>query len=115
MESEAGAAAIVPTLVVVVDWVVVVTVTGSVDFVMVVVSCATAVVKANALIAPIANILLNLLSFMFVLCFVKRMLPVVINFDCFWTGLIQPQRRFVDSEVSGRISRRYAPMISFRF
>ncbi len=83
--------------------------------VLVVVSCATAVVKANALIAPIANILLNLLSFMFVLCFVKRMLPVVTNFDCFRTGLIQPQRRFVDSEVSGRISTRYAPMISLRF
>jgi hypothetical protein len=52
---------------------------------------------------------------MFVLCFVKRMLPVVTNFDCFRTGLIQPQRRFVDSEVSGRISTRYAPMISLRF
>jgi hypothetical protein len=86
-----------------------------VDLVTVVVSCATAVVKATALIAPTANILLNLFSFMFVLCFVKRMLPVVTNFDCFRTDLIQPQRRFVDSEVSGRISRRYAPMISLRF
>jgi hypothetical protein len=82
---------------------------------MVVVSCATAVVKANALIAPTANILLNLFSFMFVLCFVKRMLPVVTNFDCSRTGLIQPQRWFVASEVSGRICRRYAPMTSLRF
>ena len=74
-----------------------------------------AVLKATAVIAPIANILLNLFSFMFVLCFVKRMLPVVTNFDCFRTGLIQPQRRFVDSEVSGRIFTRYAAMISLRF
>ena len=108
-------AAIVPTLVVVADSVVVVPVTGSMDFVIVVVSCATAVVKATALIAPIANILLNLFSFMFVLCFVKRMLPVVTNFDSPRTGLIQPQRRFVDSEISGRISARYVPMISLRF
>ena len=106
---------IVPTLVVVADSVVVVPVTGSVDFVMVVVSCATAVVKANALIAPIANILLNLLSFMFVLCFVKRMLPVVPNFDCLWTGFIQPQTWFVGSGLSGRISARCPPMISLRF
>ena len=97
----------VPTRVVVADSVVVVPVTGSVDFVMVVVSCATAVVKANALIAPIANILLNLFSFMFVLCFVKRMLSVVTKFDWSRTGLIQPQRWFVDSEASGRISARY--------
>ena len=82
---------------------------------MVVVSCATPVVKANALIAPIANILLNLLSFMFVLCFVKRMLSVVTNFDWSQTGLIQPQKWFVESGVSGRLSARYAPMISLRF
>jgi hypothetical protein len=86
-----------------------------VDLVTVVVCCAAAVVKANALIAPTANILLNLFSFMFVLCFVKRMLPVVTNFDCSRTGLIQPQRWFVDSEVRGRISMRYGPMISPRF
>jgi hypothetical protein len=72
-------------------------------------------VKANALIAPIAKILLNLLSFMFVLCFVKRMLPVVTNFDSPRTGFIQPHRWFVNSEVSGRISLRDAPRTSFRF
>ena len=55
--------------------------------VVVVVSCANAVVNATALIAPTANILLNLFCFMFVLCFVKRMLSVVTNFDCFRTGL----------------------------
>src|SRR5207247_3062342 len=82
---------------------------------MVVVSCATAVVKANALIAPIANILLNLLSFMFVLCFVKRMLPVVTNFDCLWTGFIQPQTWFVGSGLSGRISAHGPLMNSLRF
>jgi hypothetical protein len=65
-------------------------VTGSVDLVTVVVSCATAVVKANALIAPIANILLNLLSFMFVLCFVKRMFSVVFVCDGFYPQFIQP-------------------------
>jgi hypothetical protein len=80
-----------------------------------VVSWATAVVKANALIAPIANILLNLLSFMFVLCFVKRMLPVVTNFDCLWTGFIQPQTWFVGSGLSGRIPAHCPPMISLRF
>jgi hypothetical protein len=73
------------------------------------------VVKANALIAPIANILLNLLSFMFVLCFVKRMLPVVTHFDCLWTGFIQPQTWFVGYGLSGRISARCAPMISLCF
>jgi len=59
--------------------------------------------------------LLNLLSFMFVLCFVKRMLPVVTNFDCLWTGFIQPQTWFVGSGLSGRIAARCTSAISLRF
>jgi hypothetical protein len=75
---------------------------------MVVVSCAIAIVKANALIAPIAKILLNLLSFMFVLCFVKRMLPVVTNLDWSRTGLIQPHKWFVNSKAGGRFCGHHA-------
>jgi hypothetical protein len=81
---------------------------------MVVVSCATAVVKANALIAPTANILLNLFSFMFVLCFVKRMIPVVTNFDWPPAGVIQPQKRFVNSSRGGRIAAPSVPLVFLR-
>ena len=77
--------------------------------------CAKAVLNATAPAAPAANNFINLVCFMFVLCFVKRMLSVVTNFDWSQTGLIQPQKWFVESGVSGRLSARYAPMISLRF
>jgi len=55
------------------------------------------------------------LSFMFVLCFVKRMLPVVTNFGCPPAGVIQPQKGFVNSARGGRIAAPSVPLIFLRF
>ena len=69
-----------------------------------VVVCANAAPVASAQAAPMAKILANVLSFMFVLCFVKRMMPVVTNFDWLFAGVIQPQER-VRKFIPGRTYR----------
>jgi len=97
----------VPALVVVVDSVVVVPLAESL-VVVVVVSWATTVAIANMQPAPAATTFVNLVGFMFVLCFVKRMLPVVTNWfsDASPTVFIQSQRLFVNCGAVGRIPRR---------
>jgi hypothetical protein len=52
--------------------------------------CARAVLNATALTAPIANNLLSGVCFMFVLCFVQRMMSVVLLIDCSSSVFIQP-------------------------
>ena len=52
-------------------------------------------VSAIALTAPAANNVVNLLFFIFVLCFVKRMLSVVHLSDCSKLEFIQPHSLFV--------------------
>jgi hypothetical protein len=76
-------------------------------FVVVVVDevCAKAVVSAIALTAPAANNVINLFFFIFVLCFVKRMLSVVHLFDCSKLEFIQPHSLFVIGERRGRLVR----------
>jgi hypothetical protein len=69
--------------------------------------CANAALTAIAPAALIAKILANVLSFMFVLCFVKRMIPVVTNFDWPPAGVIQPQKGFVNSFQGGRIATAF--------
>jgi len=80
--------------------------------VTVVVVCAKAALTTIAPAVLIAKILANVLSFMFVLCFVKRMIPVVTNFDWAPAGVIQPQQGFVNSSQGGRIG---APSVSLIF
>ena len=82
--------------------------------VTVVVVCANAALTAITLAALTAKILANVLSFMFVLCFVKRMIPVVTNFDWAPAGVIQPQNRFVNSSRGGRIAAPSVPLIFLR-
>jgi hypothetical protein len=67
--------------------------------------CANAALTTMAPAALIAKILANVLSFMFVLCFVKRMIPVVTNFDWLPAGVIQPQKG-VRKLIPGRTYRR---------
>jgi hypothetical protein len=66
--------------------------------------CAKAVVSAIALTAPAANNVVNLLFFIFVLCFVKRMLSVVHLSDCPKLEFIQPHSLFVMARDAGRLS-----------
>jgi hypothetical protein len=68
--------------------------------------CAKAVVSAIALTAPAANSVVNLFCFMFVLCFVKRMLSVVHLSDCPKLKFIQPHPHslFVSWGYRGRLS-----------
>ena len=56
--------------------------------------CARAVLNATALTAPIANNLLSGVCFMFVLCFVQRMMSVVLLIDCSSSVFIQPTPPF---------------------
>ena len=51
--------------------------------------CARAVLNATALTAPIANNLLSGVCFMFVLCFVQRMMSAVLLIDCSSSAFIQ--------------------------
>ena len=51
---------------------------------------------------------------MFVLCFVKRMIPVVTNFDWPPAGVIQPQKGFVNSFQDGRIAAASVPRTFLR-
>jgi hypothetical protein len=74
--------------------------------------CANAAPAARVQAAPMAKILANVLSFMFVLCFVKRMIPVVTNFDWPPAGVIQPQKGFVNSSRDGRIAASSMPEFS---
>jgi hypothetical protein len=67
--------------------------------------CANAVVSAIALTAPAANNVINLFRFMFVLCFVKRMLSVVQLSDCSKLEFIQPHSLFEIGEPCGRLAR----------
>jgi hypothetical protein len=62
--------------------------------VVVVEVCARAVLNATALTAPIANNLLSGVCFMFVLCFVQRMMSVVLLIDCSSSVFIQPTPPF---------------------
>jgi hypothetical protein len=68
--------------------------------------CAKAVVSAIALTAPAANNVVNLFCFMFVLCFVERMLSVVHLSDCPNLKFIQlhPHSFFVTGRTLGRFS-----------
>jgi hypothetical protein len=52
--------------------------------------CARAVLNATAVTAPTANNLLSGVCFMFVLCFVQRMMSVVLLIDCSSSVFIQP-------------------------
>jgi hypothetical protein len=85
---------------------------GSTFVVTEVVACANAVPAVSAQAAPMEKILANVLSFMLVLCFVKRMLRVVISFDLAATGFIQPQRWFVNSALGGRIPAYHCHTLS---
>ncbi|HEY8834886.1 MAG TPA: hypothetical protein VIM09_04825, partial [Chthoniobacterales bacterium] len=67
--------------------------------------CAKAEVSAIALTAPAANSVINLFRFMFVLCFVKRMLSVVHLSDCSKLEFIQPHSLFVFGEGHGCLVR----------
>jgi hypothetical protein len=82
--------------------------------VTVVVVCANAALAAITPAALTAKNLANVLSFMFVLCFVKRMIPVVTNFDWPSAGVIQPQKGFVNSSQGGRIAAASVPLIFLR-
>jgi hypothetical protein len=74
---------------------------GLVVVVVVAEVCAKAVVSAIALTAPAANNVVNLFRFMFVLCFVKRMLSVVLLSDCPTRKFIQPHPLFVIDQQGG--------------
>jgi hypothetical protein len=73
--------------------------------VVVVDDCARAVLNATALTAPIANNLLSGVCFMFVLCFVQRMMSAVLLIDCFSSVFIQPTPHF-RGLTAGRLHRR---------
>jgi hypothetical protein len=63
--------------------------------------CAKAVLSAIAQAVPAANIFINLVCFIFVLCLVKRMISAVDSSDSFQPAFIQPHLSFVIPILSG--------------